>query len=1011
MNTTRWHLQLSKIFQSLWIGNRPKLQRRRGRRSKSGLTLERLEARELLAITGLGIAGDSLSDEYLHEDYDYARNWVELLAQQKGVNVGVQNNTTLGDADDRGEPRREGGYAFDWARAGATTQTLLLSGEHTGLATQITAGQVSHAVLAIGQNDFIFESNIYAGIYNSAIPAADVQAYADAVVWNISKALTTLKSTNVKLVLSNTADYGLAPATAFVGFTDPVKRELVTTVISGVNARILELARDHQIPLANLFEFSKAFLGTNAAPIASQTVGGNVIVNTATTLVAQDPHAAFVHDGIHPGTVVSAFLSNLYLHAIRQGYGEASPTLFTEQEITTAAGLPFTANTFPVNYDTFLSLPAASATSRVGDYVWCDYDRDGIQDDTEAFADGVEVRLFQVGVDGLVGTGDDVLAGFRTTDSIGRYEFQNVASGDYFVQFVAPTQLSFTAQNQGTNDSLDSDADQVTGRTAAFTVTGGQNIMHIDAGLIPKAGTPGSLDTSFSGDGVVTNNTNSARALAVQSDGRILVVDDANLTRYNTDGSIDTTFGTNGSVVLPLAGVSLGLQSSGRIIVAGTQLNQFAATRLETNGTFDITFGTNGLTMVDLAGSSFDSLTNLVIRTNDKLVLGGSIGPFGSSDLAVVQLDANGILDTSFGTAGIVIRSIAAADSFEDMAVLSDNRLIVSAGVGISFPESGALMLLTSNGSLDTSFNATGTLTAPDGMEFISVAEQSDGKLVVGGVLDVNDSGLFAVRRFNTNGTVDTTFGSNGTTVTAFGLELASVSEDLTIALDGKIVAVANIQAGYSLGAFPPANIGLIRLNWDGSLDESFGCGGRVVYTENNHLSPSGIVLVPGGKIVVLANQFDTGVNQYRLVRFNGNAAPVLDNSGTPYVIAPAGSRLPIEMSNGILITDLLARGTGGDPITDTDAGALEGIALTGISKIDGSFGTWEYTLDSNTWINVETAGALSGSSALLLPADANTRLRFVTTLMPRHNTQASDGSPRTPAQGFLPLETKLDTG
>jgi hypothetical protein len=145
------------------------------------------------------------------------------------------------------------------------------------------------------------------------------------------------------------------------------------------------------------------------------------------------------------------------------------------------------------------------------------------------------------------------------------------------------------------------------------------------------------------------------------------------------------------------------------------------------------------------------------------------------------------------------------------------------------------------------------------------------------------------------------------------------------------------------------------------------------------------------------------------------NTAPVLDNTGTPYVVAPAGTRLPTEMSNGILITDLLARGAGSNPITDADAGAVEGIGITGQNTTSGgvSLGTWQYTFvvspQSSDWINVDTAGAVSNTSALLLPDTA--RLRFVTTLMPRHNNQATDGSPRTPAEGFLPLETKLDTG
>lgn len=134
------------------------------------------------------------------------------------------------------------------------------------------------------------------------------------------------------------------------------------------------------------------------------------------------------------------------------------------------------------------------------------------------------------------------------------------------------------------------------------------------------------------------------------------------------------------------------------------------------------------------------------------------------------------------------------------------------------------------------------------------------------------------------------------------------------------------------------------------------------------------------------------------------NSAPVLDNFGSPYVVAPAGSRLAAGMQNGILITELLARGTGGNPITDPDAGAVEGIALTAIDK---TLGKWQYTFVASPietdWIDADAAGAISNASALLLPADATTRLRFVTTLIPYHGSSV--------AAGHLPTETKLDTG
>src|SRR6185369_9143647 len=116
------------------------------------------------------------------------------------------------------------------------------------------------------------------------------------------------------------------------------------------------------------------------------------------------------------------------------------------------------------------------------------------------------------------------------------------------------------------------------------------------------------------------------------------------------------------------------------------------------------------------------------------------------------------------------------------------------------------------------------------------------------------------------------------------------------------------------------------------------------------------------------------------------NLAPVLDNSGAPYLIAPAGDRLPEEMLRGLSVSDLLATGAGGHPITDADAGAQSGIALIGV---DNSLGRWQYTLSANAssssanWTDVDQTGALSAASALLLPTDA--RVRFVTTLIPHH--------------------------
>ena len=122
---------------------------------KRPLWVEQLEDRRLLhhgPAGGFGIIGDSLSDEYEHETYSYARNWVELLATESHFDLG-RHETSSGNALQWGEPRRAG-YEYNWARSGATSDSLIKTGQHTGLAKQVQQRQVRHAILAIGQNDF-----------------------------------------------------------------------------------------------------------------------------------------------------------------------------------------------------------------------------------------------------------------------------------------------------------------------------------------------------------------------------------------------------------------------------------------------------------------------------------------------------------------------------------------------------------------------------------------------------------------------------------------------------------------------------------------------------------------------------------------------------------------------------------------------------------------------------------------------------------------------------------------
>lgn len=299
------------------------------------------------ATVRLGAVGDSLSDEYSDQGFGYAENWVELLAEVKGVNFGTTSNW--------GEPRRDG-YEYNWARAGATSETLLTAGQHTALAQQINDGLIDYAIAAIGQNDFAPGSAAYTGIYSGTWTPTQTDAYASSVVANIDQAVQTLTATGGKVLMSNIIDYGVAPLTQSL-YTDPDLREQVTTVIQAINDELSAIAEQYDVPLVDLFGLTKDYLGSNHDPVAYVTIGGVQFVNSG----AADPSHLFVDDGIHPHTVVQAMCGvNPFLEAVHLYYGEdVSSLAFTEQEAVELVGLTYGgSDTLNIDYADYVILPS-----------------------------------------------------------------------------------------------------------------------------------------------------------------------------------------------------------------------------------------------------------------------------------------------------------------------------------------------------------------------------------------------------------------------------------------------------------------------------------------------------------------------------------------------------------------------------------------------------------------------------------------------------------------------------
>ncbi|MEH2203197.1 MAG: DUF4347 domain-containing protein [Nostoc sp.] len=391
---------------------------------------------------------------------------------------------------------------------------------------------------------------------------------------------------------------------------------------------------------------------------------------------------------------------------------------------------------------------------------------------------------------------------------------------------------------------------------------------------------PGDLDFNFGNGGTVSTkfgNGGSAYSVAIQPDGKIVAVGyvymnnnnvsapDFALARYNPDGSLDTSFGNSGTVTTHVVGTSsdfaygVTLQSDGKIILAGyswgdsTQPNQpdFALTRYNADGTLDTSFGNGGKVITNF-GQDFGH--NVLLQLDGKIILAGYIGN-GNADYILLRYNTDGSLDTSFGNGGKVNGTKGYA-----VAIQPDGKIVVggkdSNGSDIKF----ALTRYNTDGSLDTSFGNSGRVVAAIGtvgQEIHDIAIQPDGKIVAAGEVwkyvdgtSYNQHDL-AIARFNTDGTFDANFGDGGKVITPLSTNTSDHANSLSIQSNGKIVVAGYIESGNT-GINRTAV--LLTYNPDGTLDSSFGTGGQVITSITTRYDSDVIATQSDGKIVIVGN-------------------------------------------------------------------------------------------------------------------------------------------------------------
>ncbi len=284
----------------------------------------------------------------------------------------------------------------------------------------------------------------------------------------------------------------------------------------------------------------------------------------------------------------------------------------------------------------------------------------------------------------------------------------------------------------------------------------------------------GQLDPTFANGGILRSEDGSIGGnIAIQSDGKIVLAS-TTIVRLNPDGSVDGGFGLGGTVFLPFQYSSIVrkviIQPDGKILTAGsTYLNgldsEILVMRHNPNGSLDPSFGINGVVLTNY-GIGFDEANSIAIQADGRIVVAGRTTANGlDSSFAIVRYEANGSLDPSFGNGGKVLSNFTAShDSAATILVQPDGKLVVIGS--LANDSDSAILRYNANGSIDTAFGSDGSISPP--IFAGGIALQIDGKIVVSGRSPSSDGGTFAVARLGPNGSPDASFGVGGIVIAAF---------------------------------------------------------------------------------------------------------------------------------------------------------------------------------------------------------------------------------------------------
>ena len=408
---------------------------------------------------------------------------------------------------------------------------------------------------------------------------------------------------------------------------------------------------------------------------------------------------------------------------------------------------------------------------------------------------------------------------------------------------------------------------------------------------------PPAEDPTFGSGNLISTNFVTEAIVAQPLDGKLVLVGRRGVAgtadvvgviqRRNPDGTLDATFGTGGEVVTEagagLIWYAVGLQSTGAIVVAGTNGADFVIARYLANGAPDATFGSGGRTMLDF-GEAGEAAYALAVGGEDKVVVGGS----SSDHFAFARLTPTGAPDPTFGRgSGKVAFDRDGIDVVGAVAIQRDGKILAA---GASGPDV-VVIRLDVNGEQDFNFGTTdrsivtipGLASRLETFPFVdrsqALAVQRDDKILVGNftaTADVN----FGIARIDLAGRLDPTFGNAG--IASVDLGGTDDVDALVLQDTGEILAVGTTNAGGT------AVTAVAAFDTTGQLIAGFGTGGFRTFEPG--------VITPGREIHIgdlVLRAFGTRQADGRLVVVGSDRSPAQSISSLRRLIVPGTRAVP----------------------------------------------------------------------------------------------------------------------